>query len=133
MGLVLGRGGAFQIGPHLATNTILVTDDATDLGAFEHPNNTVRYGVKGSMDLVSEPIRIRGTGRYELLNYYNVDNSPTPSRFELEGDGTYDITEQVAASAKLKYYKTGSDDANALETSEIDFLLGLIYRIGGRR
>jgi hypothetical protein len=134
LGLMLGTNGAFQIGPHVATNTIIVTEDTPDdLGAFEHPGNTVRYGVKGAMNINARPLRLRGTGRYELLNYYNVDGAPTPSRFEIEGDGTYDITNKIAASGRAKYYQTGSDDPAAIETSEFDILLGLIYRIGGGR
>jgi hypothetical protein len=67
------------------------------------------------------------------LNYYNISGSPTPSRFEIEGDGTYDLTPAIAAWGKMKYYTTGSDDPTAIETSEFDILLGLIYRIGGGR
>jgi hypothetical protein len=132
LGMVVGQNGAFKIGPHVAANTILVTvDTPQDIGFFEDASNTVRYGVKGSVSIRSKPVRVRGSGRYELLNYYNQDNAPTPSRLELQGEGSYDISNQIGASVKLKYFSTGSDDQNAIETSEFDILFALIYRIGG--
>ena len=132
LGLVLGSEGAFKVGPHIATNTILVTTDTPDQGTFEHPNNTFRYGAKAAVDVRSRPLRIHGSGRYELLKYYNLDNAATPSRLELEGEGIYQIARRIDASAKLKYYATGSDDPGAIETSEFDILFGLIYHIGGQ-
>ena len=136
LGLVIGPDGAVKIGPHVATNTTLAIADrppGQDTGTFEHPNNTVRYGAKVAVNIRRNPIRLRGSGRYELTTFYNQDDAPTPSRFELEGEGAYQINEQVDASLKLKFYSTGSDDPGAVESSELDVLFGFIYRIGGRQ
>ncbi|MBI5867341.1 MAG: SH3 domain-containing protein [candidate division Zixibacteria bacterium] len=131
MGLMVGGESHFKIGPHLATNTILVTTDTPDVGLFEHPGNTLRYGAKASADMNLRPLRIRGAGRYEWLKYYNVDGAPTPTRFELEGEGFYRVGRRIDIEARLKYYVTGSNDPGAIENSEIDILVGLVYRIGG--
>jgi len=92
----------------------------------------VRFGAKAAMDIRVRPLRIRGSGRYELLKYYNVANSSTPSRLELEGEGIYQISRRIDATAKLKFYATGSDDPGVVEIGEIDILFGLVYRIGGQ-
>lgn len=131
IGLMVGGESHFKIGPHLATNTILVTTDTPDVGLFEHPGNTLRYGARASADMNLRPLRIRGAGRYEWLNYYNVDGASTPTRFELEGEGIYRVGRRIDIEARLKYYVTGSNDPGAIENSEIDILVGLVYRIGG--
>ncbi len=136
-GLALGDHGAIQVGPHLATNTELVTVDGAvdtegnELGTFENPNNSVRYGIKSSAQIKGRLFRARLAGRYEMTEFYNRDNAQSPSRFELEGNMTYQISRKIDASARAKYYTSGADDPGSRKTSELDILFGLIYRLGG--
>jgi Bacterial SH3 domain len=131
LGLETGNDAVFRIGPHLAANTELVMVDADTLGTFEGPYNTVRFGLKGTVQANVQPLRVRGSFRYEKLKYYNIDNSSSPTRMELEGEGVYRINSQYDASAKLKYYKTGSDDVGTVRSSEFDILFSVTYRLGG--
>lgn len=138
LGVSAGQNTVFRIGPHLATNTeLVVIDGAVDpngeeLGTFESPDNTFRYGAKAELRTRERPLRARASARYEMLDYYNRDGAPTLTRLQLEGQGTYALTNQLDASASIKFYTSGSDDANALEMSETDLLFGLIYHLGAR-
>ncbi|MBD3297636.1 MAG: SH3 domain-containing protein [candidate division Zixibacteria bacterium] len=138
LGISTGGRTVFRIGPHIASNTeIVVVDGATgpdgdDLGTFESPNSTIRYGAKAELRTRERPLRARVSARYELLKQYNIDNAPTLDRLHIEGQGMYSITPRVDASAQIKLYTSGSDDPNATETTETDLLVGLIYHLGSR-
>ncbi len=139
LGISTGGRTVFRIGPHIASNTdIVVVDgaigpDGDELGTFESPNNTIRYGAKAELRTRERPLRARISARYELLKRYNVDKAPTLDRLHIEGQGTYSITQRVEASAQIKLYTSGSDDPNAIKTTETDLLVGLIYHLGSRR
>ncbi len=134
-GAAIGEHGEFRIGPHVATNTILATADVPgrDIDTFDHPGNTVRFGLKAAASVRQPPLRLRGQSRYERLRYYNLDSDATPTRFELSIDGTYDFDRRFGGSLKLAYHETGSDDPGALETSEFEILLGVVYRFDAQR
>lgn len=138
LGISTGGRTVFKIGPHIASNTeIVIVDgaigpDGDDLGTFESPNNTIRYGAKAELRTRERPLRARVSARYELLEQYNIDNAPTLDRLQLEGEGTYSITPRLDASAQIQLYTSGSDDPNGLETTETDLLFGLKYHLGTR-
>ncbi|MFC1475467.1 SH3 domain-containing protein [Candidatus Zixiibacteriota bacterium] len=135
LGIIGGTSQTVKVGPHLGANTEFIVDsEAVDaqgnsLGTFESPNNTIRYGIKGSVAVNPRPLRIRGAGRYEIIEYYNIDNSSSPQRLELEGEGIYDINKKIATSVKFKYYRTGTD---AAESNEFDVLFAVLYRFDSR-
>ncbi|MFC1571958.1 hypothetical protein ACFL6M_00005, partial [Candidatus Eisenbacteria bacterium] len=139
IGLILGRNRAIEVGPHIALNTELVVVDGAknaqgeDLGTFENPSNTVRYGVKGVVRIVDDPVKVRGKARFEKTNYYNIDDAATPTRVELEGDATYELSSQFDASMRMKYYSTKTDGTVSTKSGEFDILLGLVYKIGAQR
>lgn len=139
VGLRLGQNGAVEVGPHAALSTEIVTiegqtdAEGNELNAFESESNSARYGVTGSVRVNAHPMQVSGRARWEKTDFYNVENSATPTRVELEGDAIYEITDAVDASVRMKYYSTEVDDTTSMKSSEIDILFGLVYRIGSRR
>ncbi len=133
-GVAVSRKNPLRVGPFVAGDTDLITEeDVTDpvtgeeLGTFDSPTNTVRYGIKGDAKISAGKIRGGFSGRVERLKLYNVDDSPTTNRLELSGDLEVPLTDVLTGSVRGQYYKTGSDDPGTVETSEIDLLFSLIY------
>lgn len=137
-GLALGEETQLKLGPHMAANTELVTVDGAvdgegnEIGFLESPNNTVRYGVKAAVRMKTSSVKFRASGRYEILNAYNIEGASSPKRLELEGDGTYRINERIDASLTLQYFSNGSNETGDVKSSEVDLLLGATYHLGGR-
>lgn len=138
LGMAFGEEIQLKIGPHLAANTELVLVDGTvdaqgeEVGLLESPNSTARYGVKGTAHIQTRKLKLRASGRYEILNAYNLDDAPKPTRFEFEGDAAYRIHALFDANVELQYFATGADEVGAIKTSEFDILLGATYHLGGR-
>ncbi|NNE08586.1 MAG: hypothetical protein HKN20_08495, partial [Gemmatimonadetes bacterium] len=139
-GLVISPKQAFRAGPFVAGDTELVTvssqldpESGDELGSFESPSNSVRYGVKGDARFSRGRVRGKMAGRFETTSFYNLEDSPSPNRLDISGNLEVVLRNDISGSVRGQYFKTGSDDPGALRTSEIDLLFSIIYRFDQTR